>query len=206
MNAGLSNLATLKAHLLTPALAASPDYDARLATVGQAVLGLFEEYTGRIFAHAVDATVILPGRWSIFIIERLPLQAVTKLEARETSADAWVEQLVAPEYYGAQSGVVKLQEPLTGPTGQIRVTFTGGFWWEQLEPTDLAYPSAMPTGATALPPALQAAWLLQCDHVWRQLDKLGTSIAEPTATQPLPPINLVPAVERQLAAWRVYAL
>jgi hypothetical protein len=206
MNAGLSNLATLKAHLLAPALAASTDYDARIATVGQAVLGLFEQHTGRIFAYAAGEAVILSGRWSIFILERLPIQTITTIEARESEGDDWVTQTEGLDYFSAKSGVVKLSAQLTAGTGQIRVTYTGGFWWEQLEPTDFAYPSTMPTGATPLPPALQAAWLLQCEHTWRQLDKLGTAITEAPPAQALPPINLIPAVERQLAAWRVYSL
>lgn len=206
MNAGLSNLATLKAHLLAPALAVSTDYDARITAVGQSVLGLFEQHTGRVFGYAAPDVVILPGRWSTIILERLPIQAITTIEARESEADEWVTQTDQVDYHSAKSGVVKFFAALTGHTGQIRVTYTGGLWWEPLEPTELAYPTTMPAGATAIPPALQAAWLLQCEHVWRQLDKLGTSITEATPAQALPPINLIPAVERQLAAWRIYQL
>lgn len=206
MNAGLSNLTTLKAHLLTPALAASTDYDARIATVGAAMLGLIEQHTGRRIARKVGDTLTLPGGRTVFVLPRLPVETITAIEYREKSADAWTDCLADLDYYDAESGVVHLTQPPVSRSGQIRVTWTGGYWFEPLEPAASGYPTTMPDGATALPAELQAAWLLQCGHAWRVIDQLGTAIAEEPAKAAFPPIDLVLAVAQQLARWRVYTL
>lgn len=66
---------------------------------------------------------------------------------------------------------------------------------------------ALPEGATALPADLKLAWLLQCEHLWRLRDPLGTAIAsEETQSPALPAAQLVPEVERTLKTYRRYAL
>lgn len=206
MNAGLSNLATLKAHLLTPALAASTDYDARIATVGAAMLGLFEQHTGRRITRKVGDTLTLPGGRTVFVLPRLPVESISAIEYREKSSDAWTACTEDLDYYDAESGVVHLTQPPVSNRGQLRVTWTGGYWFEQAEPADSGYPTTMPEGATALPAELQAAWLLQCAHAWRVIDQLGTAISEEPAKAALPQIDLVLSVAQQLARWRVYTL
>lgn len=207
MTAGLSNLATLKAHLLTPALAASSDYDARIAAVGAAMLGLIEQHTGRRIARKVGDTLALPGGRTVFVLPRLPIEQITALEAREELAEPWTDCLSALDYYDPESGVVRLTQPPGTRRGQLRVTWTGGYWFEQLEPANTGYPTTMPEGATALPAELQAAWLLQCGHAWRVIDQLGTAIAEePAKAADLPQIDLLPAVAKSLARWRVFTL
>jgi hypothetical protein len=61
---------------------------------------------------------------------------------------------------------------------RIRVTYTGGFWFPVLEPADAGYPDAIPEGAFALPAAVKTAWYLECQHVWKRLDRLGAQIAQ----------------------------
>ena len=60
----------------------------------------------------------------------------------------------------------------------------------------------IPSTATLIPGDLQLAWLLQCQHVWSQRDKLGLSLAEkPEAAAPLATLDLVPQVRAALRPW-----
>jgi len=68
----------------------------------------------------------------------------------------------------AASGVVYLTDdtfstPDAGPYwGEVRFTFTGGYFFEQLEPEDEGYPTVQPPGSAPLPKGLRLAWLNHC--------------------------------------------
>ena len=201
----LSNLATLKAHLLTPALVAATDYDARIRAVGQSVLGQMEAYTGRRFLRAVSEQLVLPGGQNVLVLSRLPIESIASVETRERDGDDWVVQSDGLDAYNPISGVVHLAHIWGDARSQLRITVTAGFWFEPLEPTASGYPSAAPSGCYPLPDELRAAWLLQCGLVWRTIDKLGTAIAQETESAPASP-ELLPQVRATLNRYRLYAL
>lgn len=207
MNAGLSNLASLKAWLLPAAMVDGTDYDTQIVTLGRAVAGQLEAYCNRKFARMVDATQVFSGAELVVILERLPVEAISAIEYRDRQSDEWENETTALEHYNPQSGVVFLAAPLGDIRSQMRITYTGGFHWEQLEPDDVGYPTALPNGATALDPSLQAAWLLQCEHLWTQRDKLGLAIGKtPDAVPTLTQVRLLEPVREALAPFRRYTL
>ena len=98
--------------------------------------------------------------------------------------------------------VLKLPEPPdAGPYwGQVRFTYTGGFWWEELEPDDPGFPSVQPAGSCALPKALKLAWLNHCRAIWNAWDKLGTGLVDKPGVQTvIAELDFSKAVKRTLA-------
>jgi len=83
---------------------------------------------------------------------------------------------------------------------RLRVTYTGGYWFETLEPDDVGYPTEQPEGSTALPADVKLAWFMQASHVWGTMDQLGVSIApeENKTASTLAALDLVPAVKQIL--------
>jgi hypothetical protein len=206
MNAGLSNLATLKAWLLPESLRAATDYDAQILAIGLGIAGQLESFCNRKFARVEDATCETSANRSHVSLDRFPIEQVTTIEVRESLADGWVDQGTINEVVeniSAEAGLVGFGVALSAlPTSRLRVTFTGGFFWEQLEPDDVGYPTAQPDGSTALDDTVRLAWLLQCEHVWAQRDKLGLAIGKAASEiygGALAKIELLPAVREKLA-------
>ena len=185
MNAGLSNLAILKRHLLPDSQQTDTTFDATITQLGLGVAALMEKHCNRQFTRATAATFEFTGdRYSISL-PIYPIESVTTIETRTGISDSYASQTITDIlvnrdyaagllYFGARLGTAQTM---------VRVTWAGGYFWEQLEPTDGAYPTSTPSGSTALPKDLQTAWLLQCEALWTARDKLGTSMVDKTAVQ-----------------------
>ena len=214
MNAGLSNLATLKGYVLAAALRSATDYDAALAAIGLGVAGAFEKYCNRKFARVVGATEIFGADRCQFLISRLPVESVAMMEVKQTEALGWVVQNPSPIVtLDSLAGIIYLPDrsDVGIYTTQVRFTFTGGYFWEQLEAGDGGYPTAQPNGATPIPPDLQFAWLMQCAEAWKKKDKLGQGITGgEEKTERINPANLqqkfLPEVESILAQYIRYSM
>lgn len=190
MNAGLSNLATLKSWLLAPTMVTSTDYDAQILAIGKAMAGLLEGYCDRKFARVADDLFECSAdRWHV-VLPRYPVEVVTKIEQNEppvATPAVWTEQTDVIEVQALDRGMLYFKAALATYRERVRVTYTGGFWWNQQE-ADYTPPvapteedpnlSLLPEGATAVPDELQMAWRLQCEHVWSQRDKLGLELAK----------------------------
>jgi len=178
MNAGFSNLDWLKKNLLSNSFKTDTRFDPLILSLGLGTAGLIENFCNRKFARVVGAQEVFAADQAEFVLSRFPVEAVTTFELKQNEQDGFVAQpntaIVAIDQ---SNGII-----ITGTADvgeywcQVRFTFTGGFFWEQLEPDDAAYPSVQPAGSTALPEALRTAWLLQCKHIWALNDKLGTDI------------------------------
>lgn len=180
MNAGFSNLASLKAQLLAPALVPSTDFDARILSLGLGVAAALENFCNRKFARMVNAMHTLPADRVQFLLNRYPVESLAQYELKQNEQDGFVVQDITNILtIDNDAGIVMFpdQADLGKSQHQVRFTFTGGYWWEQLEPADVGYPTAQPAGSTALPADLQTAWFLQCKRVWESLDKIGDKIA-----------------------------
>jgi hypothetical protein len=182
MNSGFSNLATLKANLLGEALRASTEFNDVILALGLGVAGVIERHCHRRFARAIGTTDILPADRIQFLLPRFPAEAVTVIDVKRSEAEGWIAQSVTEfaKTIDLRSGIVYREDgPDAGEySTQVRFTYTGGFFWEQLEPTDVGYPTAQPAGSTPLPHDLKLAWLLQCQDAWRRRDTLGADIAQ----------------------------
>ena len=61
----------------------------------------------------------------------------------------------------------------------------------------------MPAGATALPAAVKTAWYLQCQEVWKRIDRLGAQIAQdPEKQAALEGMELLPLVKELLRPFK----
>lgn len=225
MNAGLSNLATLKAWLLPASLLTGTDYDATITAIGLGVAAHIEKHCNRTLARAVEATYDFPADRRQVIVDRFPIEEITKVEVRTGLAWGFVDQGdvdAVIENLAEAAGMVHFAAPLGVHRDRARLIFTGGFWWNQQEadydppetPTeedpDL---SALPEGAAALPADLRHAWLLQCEQVWKVKDRLGLTIGQDGAGAggallglSLPGLDLNPLVLKALQPFIRYAL
>jgi hypothetical protein len=171
MNLGLGNLATLKAFVLAEAVAGDTTYDARLATIGKSAAALVEGYCNRVFAYAAGDTFHFYGGRSRIVLPRFPLVTVTAIEEQTSAGGAWTSLgSVASILYSTDdlSGIIDFGAALGGEVSRFRLTYTGGYFFETLEPTDGSYPTSQPSGSTALPEDLRLAWLLQSQRLFER--------------------------------------
>jgi hypothetical protein len=187
-------------------LRASTEFNEVILALGLGMAALIEHHCNRKFLRAVGDTEIFTADAVHFSLPRFPVESVTKIELKQSEAEGWLEQTVNEfvRTINLKSGFVYLPEgsdPGDYAT-QIRFTYTGGYFWEQLENNDVGYPTAQPAGSTALPHDVRLAWLLQCQDVWQRRDNLGTDLARSGKYAPsLSESNLLPLVKVNLRAF-----
>ena len=177
MNAGLGNLDTLKRHLLpSNTMAGETRFDQVMVDLGQGVADDFENFCNRKFGRMAGDQVVFQADRASFMLPRYPLEVVSLIEVKLQDADGWfVQDAGWARSVSQASGVVYSPEPPdAGPYwAQVRFTYTGGYWFEELEPE----------GATGLPKGLRLAWLNHCRQVWNAYDKLGTGLIDKPGVQ-----------------------
>ena len=204
MNAGLSNLATLKAHVLGASASTSTQFDTVLTALGLGLAAHIANLLQRDLGRVTGDRVTIPADRVHLLLPRYPVESVTKIELKHNEADGWVEQTINDfvTTIDTDNGIIFL--PDSADPGRysslIRVTYTGGYWWEEAEPTDVGYPTTQPTGSTALPKDISTAWLLTCQDVWAKRDKLGLSLVDaPDAQAKVGQLQISPMVKAMLA-------
>lgn len=213
MNAGLANLDTLKRQLLAEALQSSTQFDTALTNVGLGVAAQLEKFCNRKFARTVADTFTCYADRSLIILPRYPVESVSAIAQKSDEATGFVSlgsvsSIIAS--IDSDRGILQFGAQLGSYLEQVRITYTGGYFWNILEPTDGGYPTALPAGATALPDDLKLAWLLQSAYAWQVKDKLGADItttgsAAPNVAGSLAGLDLVPAVKEMLNPHRRFA-
>lgn len=202
MNAGLANRDRLKKHLLAISLAGEVRFDALIEDIGLGVAALMENFCNRKFLRVVDDTETFQADRASFMLPRYPVETISRIELKLKDSDDFVEQDSSIiQSTSKDSGLVYFAEvPDAGPYwAEVRFTFTGGYWFETLEPEEDGYPSACPAGAKQLPSDLRLAWLIQCREVWNKIDKLGTGIVDsPDKQTKVDALELSPLVKRIL--------
>jgi hypothetical protein len=209
MNCGLGNLFTLKAHLQGIVLADETRFDDVVQAIGLGVAAQMENFCDRKLARVAGDTFVSPADRASFILPRYPVEAVTLVEFKADETIGWVSgagNVPAVQSLSSPSGLVYLGDGADPGKywSQVRFTFTGGYWFETLEPADDGYPSALPAGAAALPADLLLAWLTQCRRVWSAFDKLGTKIVDNSqaASAALAALDWTPESREILARYR----
>ena len=96
---------------------------------------------------------------------------------------------------------------LGGPLGafgsRLRITYTGGYWWDATENNT----GVKPAPAIALPDDLKLAWVLQCSHLWQSKDRLGAGVSkEPGKFSALKEYDLIPEVSALLRDYVRFAM
>ena len=172
MNLVFGNLATLKNYVLQTAQVAGVDFDAVLATIGRGVAASIQRHCNRKFQRVEDDTFTQFADRPFAVLVRYPVEAVTKLELRSPGGD-WVEQTGVTMQVNEETGIVTFGGAPGAREDMLRVTFTGGYFVETLEPDDEGYPTEQPDGSTAMPDDLRLAWLMQCQQVFVTGDKMN---------------------------------
>jgi len=217
MNAGLTNLDTLKKHLLPSTLTGEPRFDTVIQTLGLGVAAWFDQYCNRRFGWLEDDTMVFSGDRPHYYLPRFPVSVVTRVEMRYFQTDNWTEITGQPINVNYETGLIHFGYFLGRWPLQVRATWSGGYWFEPLEPDDDGYPSDAPTlpadanippaRAFLLPNDLRAAFLTQCQHGWDLRDKLGAGLADKPKTQTdLEDFKLVPMVKQILQQYVRYQL
>lgn len=200
MNAGLANLLTLKRHLLPDSWQTETQLDDILLDLGRGVAAQFEGACGRKWLRTVGDTQDAPGNVALIQLERYPVEGSPTITIRymndaafTDSATDWIDQTMN------ENGIVQLMGAPATYRDRLRVTFTGGYWWDQSEDqTDV-----QPVGSTAVPADLLLAWLQQCKHVFAESEMisrraLASSQEQADANKAGGALALLPAVKAML--------
>jgi hypothetical protein len=212
VNLGLGNLNELKRHLLSESMRAQTTYDAAITTIGRGVAAQFDKYCNRTFERAVDATAEFSAERDHYYLPRYPIEAVGLVEQRNTLTEGWVPLPANALIFNRDDaiGLIHFYGSVGNWAVRLRVTYTGGYWFETLEPAEEDYPSAQPEGATGLPADVKLAWLLQAGRIWELIDKLGTNISPDKTvqfvSQTLSNLSLITEVKEVLDAHKRFML
>lgn len=222
MNVGFSNLTSLKAQLLAPSMQARTDWDAKITAIGLGVASSFNRICNRDFAWMQGAQEVTQGDRDHWYTRRSPVAQFTNVELRYFKADQWTSISGQPLSADEFKGLIHFGYTLGVRPIQVRITYDGGYWWPQLDPTDQGYPDTAPaefaTNAAQLNPNvfllpndLLFAWQMQCRKVWEAIDKTGNKLLEVGSNARNPEevmagLEIIPAVQTILQQYTRYQL
>src|ERR1017187_2989210 len=193
MNCGLSNLDTLKGHLLAGTMAGETKFDAVISMIGLGVAGLFDNFCNRNLSYMVDDFTQFSGDRPHWYASRFPVYSVKIINMAYFNTDTWCEITGQPIVENNLTGLIHFGYTLGRFPLMVNMLWTGGYWFETLEPDDEGYPSAPPPDPEGnraiparfflLPDVLRAAFLFQCEALWAARDKLGVGLIDKPAAQ-----------------------
>lgn len=204
MDAGLSNLLTLKQHLLRDEDILDIVWDDAVARIGLGVADALNKHCNRLFQRSAGDTYITTADRVQLWLPRAPVETVTSVHLQEDATDGWEAQdstVIANQ--DLTSGWIYFGYALGDYSALIKVTYTGGYYYDTTEDGTGTQPSA----ATAVPDDLKLAWLLQCEHIWSMRDKLGITVGDaPGKQSAVDQLQLIPEVRRILQGYIRYAI
>jgi len=182
MDLGLGNLSILKKFILPGSLASTASQiapDSTFIALGLGASAAIEGICNRNFGRKVGDIFLTDADRFNVILPRYPIETISAVDIKASDADGWLSQQISSVIVRRDLNSGSLWFPYIQGVhwGTIRITYTGGYWYETLEPSDSGYPSTQPSGSTALPNDLQMAWLLWCSEIWNRRDKLGLGLA-----------------------------
>ncbi|MCX8156160.1 MAG: hypothetical protein N3J91_06920 [Verrucomicrobiae bacterium] len=199
MNAGLSNLKTLKSLLLPQSMQSQSTWDDVLVLIGRGVLGAMEAHCGRKFARVVNAVEQFGAAREVVWLARYPVEEISAVEVRAARGSEWVAQEDVILERNEMNGMVVFARPLGSDGDQARIIYTGGYWFDETENGS----GVVPDGAAVVPQDLVWAWAMQCEHVWSRRDKLGTGLVQQAGkAEALGEVELLPLVREALRPYR----
>ena len=203
VDCGLGMLHTVKAHVLASSLTGTTEYDRALTTIARGVAAMFDRYCNRKFARKIGAQELFSGDRRHLYLARYPIESVALVDMLTTTADGWQTLDDAVFNRDDSSGLIFLAAMQGWSWTQVRVTFTGGYWYDQT----IDDSGVLPTGAVALPADVQLAWLTQIQHLWDNRDNLGVGLLEkPGHRAALQSAQITELVRSMLRGYIRYAL
>ncbi len=192
MDLGLGNLIELKRRLLAATMLSQTTYDGTITQIGRGVAGLFDKHCNRKFARLVDAVDQFSADRTSYIVERYPIEDIGLWQQRDDIATGFQEIDGEPTINRDESaGLLQFGDVLGSYLSQVRVTYTGGYWYDTTEDATGVKPAA----ATQLPHDVKEAWFLQCQEVWDKRDKLGISlIAKPEVESKIASMRFISSI------------
>lgn len=215
MNAGFETLEYLKKQLLAVSLQNDKRWDDQLCLIGRGVAGQFERYCGRKFFRMVNATQIIPGDRVDYLLERYPVESVSQMQLLLKQSQGWqpLDMNCIVSTIDLRSGIIHLDtdSDLAGPSSQVQITYTGGYWWQTCSKDDPDYSAVPPAGANLLPQSIRLAWIMQCRKIWESIDKTGKDILQVGSnpenySQSLGALDLIPLVKSALEEFVRYTM
>lgn len=199
----------LKAHLLAGTMASDTRFDPVILDIGRAVAGLFDAATNRELAYQVDAEILFTGDRSHYVLPRYPVASIKSVQMRFYDSQPWQDITGQPLRTNPSSGLVHFGGVLGTEALQVRMVWTGGYWFNTSDGED--GPEVKPEGATELPMDLRGAFQIQCRTVWQSLDKLGTDILKTGSSSQfvsgsISSLDLAPMVKQVLNEYVRYQL
>ncbi len=222
MDLGLGNLDTVRKYVLPATMQQDTQWDSVIAAIALGVARRLESYCNRKFGRFENDVAQFNSNRSMYILPRYPIETITSLSLRATSTDPWqdVSELILQE--DVFDGMLYFGTFIAESIVMMRAIYTGGWFYETLEPTDEGYPTAQPGGAydpvenedgsfALLDPRfgaadLQQAWLMQILHEFELKDRLlPTGLANEkrkAANWRLEETQLLPEVQSVVNAYR----
>lgn len=202
MNLGLGNLTELKGQLLAEALRTDTSYDAAITAIGKGVAAQMENYCNRKFGRVENDVYIVSADRAHAYLPRYPVESIAGIDLKTDATDGFVAQTASTIVNtNLESGYVYFGGELGPYWSHLRITYTGGFWFDETEENN----DTLPSGATQLPADLKLAWILQCRAVWQAIDKTGMDIIKTGSSSNLI-LDLVPAVKDMLNQFTRYMI
>jgi hypothetical protein len=205
VNAGLSSLTKLKAAILPDSMRANAMWDDTLIALGLGVADAIESYLDRKLGWMVDDVTEYDAERVVVGVPRYPVLAFTAVELQSTPGATWESIGGSVMRFMPKAGLISFQHSPANEFGTIRVTSTGGFWWDESEEAD----GTMPEGATPLPGALFTAWAMQVQAHCNALDLFGAQAGKDTLGSSSNLLTnadaFIPAVESMLKSFRRFA-
>jgi hypothetical protein len=213
MNAGLSNLTTLKAQLLAVSMQSQTNYDPIITAIGLGVAAQIDKFCNRHFLRTVGIIEKCRSDRRHWYLSYTPVEAITALAKKDSEQDGWVPFPLPPngssliQVYDLATGYINFIAIQGYFFSQLQITYTGGYWFPMLDPGDAGYPDTIPAGATPLPPDVQLAWFLACKAVWKRYDPIGAGIAQdPEPQHAMDDLKLPKAAQEILNGYKRYQI
>lgn len=213
MDLGLGNLIELKRQLLPAAMLAQTTYDVLIAALGKGLAAQFEKHCNRKFARVASETDEIAADRASWIVSRYPLESISAFEMRSDLSTGWVSLGDVNSTiinWDADSGLIEFGTVQGIYLQQLRITYTGGYWYDTAETEN----TSQPAGSTIVPGDLKLAWYLHARLAWQTIDKLGTNLlaaglatgANPPPALTLPGLDASPEVIGILRRFMRYSL
>lgn len=208
MNLGLGNLNELKGQLLAEALRVDTSYDAQITAIGRGAAAAINKHCNRQFERVENATFISPADRTHVILDRFPVESISQVELKTDETTGWEVQtadtIIALK---EQSGIVHFGAALGPSWSELRITYTGGYWFDTTEENN----DSLPDGAELLPADVKLAWYLHCKTIWQSIDKIGQDIVKTGSSATNNPasvagLDMAPDVKAMLNQFVRYAI